>query len=180
MAQRINDRGLALLKGREKCVLRAYRDQGARGGVWTIGWGHTGPEVVEGLYWSQEEADEALKADLANAERAVNSYVLRTLNENQFSALVVFVFNIGSGAFFESSVLTYLNHDMFDQACAAMALYDKQRLGGPSGPLVFSQGLANRRAEEQALFRLPVTPEVYGPPVPPGWDQDPRNPQKKG
>ncbi len=167
MFQRINTRGAALLKDREKCVLRAYRDQGTLGGVWTIGWGHTGPEVVEGLFWTQEQADDALLKDVANAERAVNSFVHRTLNENQFSALVVFTFNVGTGAFFESSVLIFLNHDNFEQACEAMALYNKERRGGPQGPLVYSQGLANRRAEEMSLFRLPV--EVYGPPVPPGW-----------
>lgn len=151
--RQINARGLALLQGHEKCVLRAYRDQGKRGGVWTIGWGHTGPEVVEGLFWTQEQADEALLTDLGNAERAVISYVLRVLNENQFSALVDFVYNEGAGTFFESSVLVLLNHGEFDTACEHLALYDKEHVGGLK---VSSVELARRRAEEQALFRLPV------------------------
>jgi len=33
-------------------------------GIWTIGYGHTGPEVVEGLVWTDEQCDEALKRDL--------------------------------------------------------------------------------------------------------------------
>lgn len=161
MWQRINAAGLEIIKSHEKCVLRAYRDPG---GVWTIGWGHTGADVVEGEFWGQDEADQALLKDLSTAERAVNSFVHRALNENQFSALVSFTYNCGSGAFFESSVLVFLNHSEYDKACEAMALYHKMRRGGV---LVVSDELIRRRAEEQALFRKPV--EVYGPPVPPGW-----------
>lgn len=163
MLQRTNAAGIAIIKGHEKCVLRAYRDTGR---VWTIGWGHTGPDVAEGDWWSQEQADTALLKDLANAERAVNSFVHRTLNENQFSALVSFTYNEGSGTFFESSVLMYLNHNDFARACENMALYNKLRRF-PGGPLVVSDELIRRRAEEMALFRKPV--ETYGPPVPPGW-----------
>lgn len=160
MLQRINAAGLSIIKNHEKCVLRAYRDTG---GVWTIGWGHTGSEVVEGAWWSQEQADAALVSDLANAERAVNSFVHRVLNENQFSALVSFTYNEGSGTFFESSILTFLNHDQFESACNAMALYNKLRRF-PGGPLVVSEELIRRRAEEQGLFRKPL--EIYGPPAP--------------
>lgn len=159
--RRINDRGLAILKGHEKCVLRAYRDQGKLGGVWTIGWGHTGPEVVEGLFWTQEEADSALLSDLETAERAVSSYVHRVLNENQFSALVDFTFNEGVGTFFESSILLLLNQGDFAQACDHLALYDKMHVGGVKVP---SADLARRRAEEQALFKLPITDPLPTPP----------------
>lgn len=170
MLQRINAAGLALIKSYERCVLRAYRDSG---GVWTIGWGHTGPDVVEGLFWGQEEADQALLKDLGNAERAVNSFVHRVLNENQFSALVSLTYNIGSGNFFESSCLVFLNHAEYEKACQAMGLFIKVRV---AGALVIKEDLVRRRADEMALFRTP--PEVFGPPTPPGWDTDPRNPQK--
>ncbi len=147
--QCINALGIELIKSHEKCVLRAYRDPR---GVWTIGWGHTGG-VEEGDFWSQEEADQALLIDLAVAERAVCSYVYRDLNENQFSALVSFVFNEGSGTFYKSSVLVYLNHNQFEEACVAMALYNKMHVNGVK---VVSTELIRRRADEQALFRLPL------------------------
>ena len=44
--------GLALTEGFESCRLTAYQDLK---GIWTIGWGHTGPEVVEGLVWTQNQ-----------------------------------------------------------------------------------------------------------------------------
>lgn len=56
-----SEEGLALTREFEGCRLEAYQDQG---GVWTIGYGHTGPDVHEGLTWTQEQADEAQKKDL--------------------------------------------------------------------------------------------------------------------
>lgn len=147
--QRTNPAGVALIKNHEKCVLRAYRDPH---GVWTIGWGHTG-NVHDGDWWSQEMADATLLEDLAVAERAVNSYVLQPLNENQFSALVSFTFNEGSGELFSSSILVLLNQGSYDEACNHFALFNKMTVGGVK---VVSKELIGRRAEEQALFRRPV------------------------
>ncbi len=147
--QRINALGLDIIKNHEKCVLRAYQDPRGR---WTIGWGHTGG-VQEGDFWSQEEADAALVLDVASAERTVASYVYRDLNENQFSALVSFVFNEGSGTFYKSSILVYLNHNQFEEACVAMALYNIMHVDGVR---VVSTELIRRRADEQALFRRPL------------------------
>ncbi len=46
--------------GWEGDKLVAYQDQG---GVWTIGRGHTGPGIVEGLVWTQAESDAAFAKD---------------------------------------------------------------------------------------------------------------------
>lgn len=53
--------GMEVTTTDEGLRLKAYQDSG---GVWTIGWGHTGPEVVEGLIWTREQCVEALKCDL--------------------------------------------------------------------------------------------------------------------
>jgi lysozyme len=53
--------GIGLTTTDEGLRLVAYRDSG---GVWTIGWGHTGPEVCEGLVWTREQAVAALECDL--------------------------------------------------------------------------------------------------------------------
>lgn len=57
--------GQDLTKFNEGCRLTAYQDGG---GVWTIGWGHTGPDILEGLVWPQDKADAFFEVDYHNAE----------------------------------------------------------------------------------------------------------------
>lgn len=52
------------LRRHEGCRLSAYRDTQ---GIWTIGYGHTGPEVTQGLKITQEEADLLLLNDIREA-----------------------------------------------------------------------------------------------------------------
>ncbi len=53
--------GFEETKRLEACRFHAFQDSG---GVWTIGYGHTGPDVYEGLVWTQEQCDAALRKDL--------------------------------------------------------------------------------------------------------------------
>lgn len=53
--------GMALTEQDEGMRLEAYQDSG---GVWTIGIGHTGPEVHEGLVWTREQCIVAFQKDL--------------------------------------------------------------------------------------------------------------------
>lgn len=89
-------KGQALIKSFEDCRLRAYPDPKTGGAPWTIGWGHTGPEVKPGLVWTQAQADAAFLSDLAAFERDVTSLVKVPLTQNQFDALVSFAYNVGS------------------------------------------------------------------------------------
>src|SRR5690625_2307834 len=59
----MSQEGLKVLKHFEGVRLKAYRDPV---GVWTIGYGHTGPEVHEGLVWSHAQAEKALRDRLNN------------------------------------------------------------------------------------------------------------------
>ena len=68
---RTSERGISLIKKYEGCRTKAYL---CPAGVWTIGYGHTGPEVVQGLVWSQEQVDAALKQDLIRFETKVVDY----------------------------------------------------------------------------------------------------------
>lgn len=97
--------GINLIKYYEQCRLRAYLDTG---GVLTIGWGHTGPDVTKGMKITQVRADELLREDLLEAELAVNQLVPFGLAEHQFDALVSLVFNIGKTAFKNSTLLRML------------------------------------------------------------------------
>ncbi len=53
--------GLELTETNEGFSAHAYLDTG---NVWTIGYGHTGPEVHKGLVWTHAQAVTAFLADL--------------------------------------------------------------------------------------------------------------------
>jgi lysozyme len=105
MIQDIPQKAVELVKQLEGLRLRAYPDQG---GVWTIGYGHTG-KVVPGMTITQEKADALLEEDLETALHWVKAYVHVPLNEGQLSALLSFVLNIGGGEFKAGSVPGLLN-----------------------------------------------------------------------
>ncbi|WP_137887191.1 lysozyme [Pseudomonas sp. 2FE] len=63
-----SDAGLALIQDFEGLRQTAYRDSV---GVLTIGWGHTGPDVVQGMTIDRAEAERLLRDDLHDAERAI-------------------------------------------------------------------------------------------------------------
>ena len=92
--------GIELIKEYEKCRLTAYR---CPAGVLTIGYGHT-KGVTENMKITPAEADRLLRGDVAEAEAAINREAL-PLNQNQFDALVSFVFNLGAGNFRGSGLL---------------------------------------------------------------------------
>lgn len=136
----INSAGLKLIKDFEGLRLKSY-DDGT--GVWTIGWGHTGPEVRPGQIITSQRADQLLLSDLQGAEKEVNTVVARNCTPNQFAALVSFEFNTGSLA--DSTVLRRFNEG--DLAAAADQFLRWNHAGGKVLP-----GLTRRRQAERALF----------------------------
>jgi lysozyme len=141
--RRINAAGLAKLKGFEALKLKAYRDGG---GVWTIGWGHTGKDVHEGLEITQEQAEHLLMADLGYFEAGVDALTRDVpTTDNQFAAMVCLAFNIGLERFRNSTVLK--RHKLGNKIGAANAfllwVYD-------NGKRV--QGLINRREQERKMY----------------------------
>lgn len=136
-------KGLELTERFESCRLTAYQDQV---GAWTIGYGHTGPEVMAGLRITAEKAQEYLRADVKTAEACVNRHVGVKLSQEEFDALVDFVFNAGRGAFEKSTLLHELNAGRFEAAAAQFAVWDKA-----AGAVV--AGLLRRRQAETALFQ---------------------------
>jgi lysozyme len=149
-----NANGLALLKQCEGCKLISYIDQA---GVWTIGYGHTGHEVVPGLAWTQDDADAALRNDIQTFAAGVSRLIEDpdVLNDNQFSAVVIFAFNIGLAAFAGSTALRDMNAHKLDNLTADMRMWDK--IHDPhTGQLVVNQGLLNRRNAEIGLWNKPM------------------------
>jgi len=75
----------------------AYPDPITGGAPWTIGVGHTGPEVHEGLVWNDDQIDAALTMDIENAtqECIANFPWFVTMNEPRQAVLVGMVFQMG-------------------------------------------------------------------------------------
>ena len=91
--------GIELIKSFEGLRLRAYV---CPAGVATIGWGHT-KGVKAGMVIDLAEAERMLADDIAIAERCVNCDA-DSLNQNQFDALVSFVFNVGTANYKKSTL----------------------------------------------------------------------------
>jgi lysozyme len=138
--------GIDLITSFEDLRLNAY-DDGV--GVWTIGFGTTvypnGIRVKKGDVCSLDQAKAYFAFDLKRFERAVNSSVKVTLNQNQFDALVSLAYNIGQTGFKESTLVKKLNAG--DYAGAA----DQFKFWNKGGGKVL-KGLVRRRAAEAELF----------------------------
>ena len=135
-------KNLDIIKRHEGLRLEAYMP--TPNDVPTIGYGHT-KGVEMGMRITHAQANEYLKQDVAWAQDTVNSLVKVRLTQNQFDALVSFVFNVGASAFAKSTLLRMLNGGDYQGAADQLLRWDKQ--GGK-----VLRGLTKRRAEERALF----------------------------
>lgn len=170
MTRAVPDCAVDFIRREEALRLTAYEDQGH---TWTIGWGHCGPEVKPGLMITQRCAELYLKEDLATAakrlSRVVDEPVILSLTDNQYAALLSFVFNLGCQPSW--TIWKVLDQRQYEQVPAELSRFvfvGKTR----------SQGLANRRAAEVALWRTgepntapetlssAVTRNLETPPVP--------------
>lgn len=154
---KISEAGIDLIKRFEGLELESYQDIA---GVWTIGYGHTetaGPNQKI----NEREAEELLRRDLGPRERAVEQLVSVSLNQNEFDALVSFVFNVGAGAFKTSTARKRLNRNDRFGAGEALTWWNKATV---SGVLREVRGLTRRRAAERALFLTPVNPPIVSKP----------------
>jgi len=141
--RKINIAGVALIKEFEGCKLEAYK---CPAGVWTIGYGHTGAEVVKGCKIDLDTAGEILDKDLTNFSVGVDKLVTnKTITSNEFSAMCSFAFNVGLGNFKASTLLRCVNK--FNTAGAAGEFMRWNLVRG-----IISPGLVRRREAERALF----------------------------
>ena len=145
-----SDKGLALTKSFEGLHLAAYQDFA---GIWTIGYGHTGPAVSAGQTITITEAEAFLRADLADAIACVNHAVQTVIPQNQFDAMVDFCFNVGRGNFLQSTLLRKVNRGDFPGAAAQFGLWIHA-----GGDIV--AGLVRRRKAEADLFTTPASQQA--------------------
>lgn len=137
--------GIAVIKYFEGCELKAYPDPATGGVPWTIGYGHTGPEVRKGLVWTQRQADDALRSDLRKFETAVSTITRVELTHGQFDALVCFAYNLGIGALQSSTLMAMVNARNFEGAAEQF----KRWINANGNPM---PGLVRRRAAEACLY----------------------------
>lgn len=142
--------GLNFLMSAEGVRTTAYQDEA---GVWTICYGHT-KGVYKGMVSTKAQCEALLKADLQFAEYAVNSLVTVPLTQNQFDALVSFVYNVGATKFRTSTLLVKLNKGDYAGAAAQIPRWSMLR-DVKTNQLRQSNGLLKRRLAEQALFLKP-------------------------
>lgn len=138
---RTSTRGISLIKEFEGFRAQAYRDPV---GIITIGFGFT-KGVQLGNTITMAEADQRLRQELVEYERAVDAAALGVITQAQFDALVSFAWNVGIKGMAGSSVIkAHLRKD-YQAASRAFGLWNKA--GGKVWP-----GLTRRRAAEAALY----------------------------
>lgn len=140
---------LAFLIAEEGIRNRVYKDQAGKD---TIGIGHLiqpGEERFLSVTLSPKEIEDLFFSDIAQTENTIRSLVKVPLNENQKISLVSLVFNIGSTAFKNSTLLKLLNDGDYNKASLEFPRWVYITLNGQKQ---ISKGLQNRRFREQLLF----------------------------
>ena len=139
---KISQEGIALIKKFEGCELTAYQ---CSAGVWTIGYGHT-KGIEEGMEITQQEAEDMLVEELHEYENYINDNVTAPLSQNQFDAMVSWVYNLGPANLKASTLLKVLNAGDYDGVPTQIKRWNKA--GG-----VTLDGLIRRREAESLLFQ---------------------------
>lgn len=139
---KLNEAGKLLIKAYEGVRLTAYKAVPTEK-YYTIGYGHYGADVKQGMTITLNKADELFEKDIAKFVELTKREVERaglTLNDNQFSALVSFCYNCGVG-----NLRVLISGRGTAQIAQAMPKYNK------AGGKVLT-GLTRRRAAEVQLF----------------------------
>lgn len=144
----VSDKGVAFIASFEGLRLSAYPDPATGAEPITIGYGHTGG-VLLGDTCTEEEALAWLKQDCATAEECIADHVDVDLNQNQYDALVSFIFNCGCGNFRASTMLKLINSGQMDAASKQFGRWNK-------GNGKVMAGLTRRREAEAELFEEPT------------------------
>ncbi len=143
---RTTQRGIDLIKRFEGLRLKAYKPVKTEK-YYTIGYGHYGADVTEGMVITEQQAEELLRKDLQKFENGVSDLTKGVeLKPQQFDALVSFAYNVGLGAFEKSTLLRKVKNNPNDWTIKSEFL--KWRLAG--GKVL--EGLVKRRQAEAGMY----------------------------
>ncbi len=144
--KKVSYTGLNMIKQFEGFRPNVYLDVG---GNPHIGYGHLLKPGENFKTVTNDEATILLKGDITQAENTVNSLVEVPITQNQFDALVSFVYNIGGGAFSNSTLIKRLNESDYD---GAVKEFDRWVYATKDGQKIVLDNLVNRRWKEMQLF----------------------------
>lgn len=144
---------LSEIKRSEGLELKAYK---RKGDVWTIGYGSTYYEdnsrIKEGDVITTERAESLLKLKVEKEYLPqLKRLVKVVLNDNQMSAMLSLIYNIGASNLNRSKLLILVNNNPNDLAIKAQWLITNIRLGSQ-----FEKGLRLRRMREVELYFKPL------------------------
>lgn len=155
---------LSLIKEFEGFEAKPYVDVA---GFYTWGYGHKLPKTPKpnmNAVMTEKQASDLLTLDVEVAEAEVNLVCVKKLeaqglhlNQNQFDALVCFVYNVGGSSFRKSTMLKLLLEGRFAEAADEFPRWCKAWIRGADGKKVTREvlGLYRRRVKERALFVTP-------------------------
>lgn len=143
----MNTNAIELIKEFEDLRLEAYL---CPAGVWTIGWGHT-KGVKKGMKITEEQAEELLEEDMQEAIRVVERLNV-DLSDNQYNALVSFVFNIGGSAFAKSTIRRKILANPENPKIAEEMKKWKYATNSKTKKKEVLSGLVRRREKEAELY----------------------------
>lgn len=137
------------IKSSEGLELKAYK---RKNDVWTIGYGSTyyknNSRVKQGDVITKKEAEDLLLYKIEKEYLPQLKSVLKvSLNDNQQSALLSLIYNIGIGNLKKSKVLASINKNPNDVALKNLWLTQNIRIGSQ-----FEKGLKLRRKREVDLY----------------------------
>lgn len=147
---------IPIMKTSEKMLEMIGRFEGLRleayrcpANVLTIGYGHTGSDVKEGMTITKEQAFELLRKDVYFAESFVSKVVTSVITQDQFDALVGLTFNIGVGNFNRSTLLKKVNANPNDPT-----IRDSFAAWNKAGGRVLAGLTKRRKAEADWYFGI--------------------------
>lgn len=137
------------IKSKEGLSLTPYPDADG----YSIGYGHflgSGSSGASHPPITLAQANAYFNNDLKIAETEINSFIVPRLNQNQYDALVSFVYNVGGGNFRKSTLLKKIN-----------AIAPEHEIQAEFRKWIYSQGkifpaLVDRRNYEADLYAKPL------------------------
>lgn len=149
----ISKNGIDLIKRYEGFYANAYLCPAS---VATIGFGSTmwsdGKKVKLGEKITMDQAEKLLMWEINMKSIHIQNL---NLNQNQFDAVMSFIYNIGLGGFKGSTLYRKININPNDQSIKAEFMkWNKARVKGVLTPL---KGLTNRRKSEAELYFTPIS-----------------------
>lgn len=116
----IPQQAIDFIRGAEGCSLHVYKDVA---GLLTIGIGHLLKPEEDFIIITHQEAEDLLRNDLQTAANAIARLIIRPLNDNQYSALLSFTYNLGGSTLQRSALRKKCNRGEDDDVPVEFVKY---------------------------------------------------------